>query len=100
MKNRTTAFKVEIAVKVQDVSECPDDIFSVCPIVSAQFLHNCSTISFFFFTKLGRVVYYYHEAMCHVEKVVHYLQGQGNSKSLCNQSMTIFTISSKLLVYL
>ena len=52
-----------------------------------------------FFTKLGMVMYC-HELMCHVEKVVHYLQGQGNSKSLCNQSMTIFTISSKLLVCL
>ena len=86
--------------KGKNVSECPDDIFSVCPIVSAQFLHNCSTISFFFFTKLGRVVYYYHEAMCHVEKLVHYLQCQGHSAGLYNHNMTIFTIASKLLVCL
>ena len=49
------------------------------------------------YTKLGMVVYY-HEAMCHAEKLVHYLQCQGHSEGLYNQNMTIFTISSNLLV--
>ena len=53
--------------------------------------------TFFFNTKLGMVVYY-HESMCHAEKLVHYLQCQGHSKDLYNQNMTIFTMSSKLLV--
>ena len=35
---------------------------------------------------------YYHEVMCHAEKLVHYLQPQGNSEGLYNQNMTIFTI--------
>ena len=44
------------------------------------------------------MVVYYHEAMCHVEKLVHYLQCQGHSEGLHYQNMTIFTVSSKLLV--
>ena len=60
---------------------------SVWPNVSVQY------------TKLGMVVYY-HEAMCHTEKLVHYLQCQGHSKGLYNQNMTIFTMSSRLLVCL
>ena len=32
------------------------------------------------------------------KKLVHYLQCQGHSEGLYNQNMTIFTISSKLLV--
>ena len=70
----------------------------VCPIVSAQYLLNHSTF-FFFFTKLGIVVYY-HESMCRAEKLVHYLQYQGHSEGLYNQDMTISTISFKLLVCL
>ena len=46
------------------------------------------------------MVVYYHEAMCHAEKLVHYRQSQGHSEGLYNQNMTIFTISSKLLVRL
>ena len=42
----------------------------------------------FFYTKLGIVVYY-HESMCHVEKLVHYLQCQGYSEGVYNQDMTI-----------
>ena len=68
-----------------------DNIFSVCPIVSTQYLLNCSTILFIFLffyfiqlinlfifcnTKLGMVVYY-DEAMCHAEKMALYLQCQG-----------------------
>ena len=68
---------------------------SVCPIVSVQYLLNRSTI--FFLTKLG-VVVYYHEAMCHVEKLVYCLQCQGHSEGLYNQNMTISVVSSKLLV--
>ena len=69
---------------------------SVCPSVSSQYLLNHSTI---FFTKLGMAVYY-HEEMYHAEKFVHYLQCQGHSEGLFNQNVTIFTISSKLLVCL
>ena len=43
---------------------------------------------------------YHHEEMRHAEKLVHHLQCQGLSEGLCNQNMTIFTISSKLLVRL
>ena len=46
------------------------------------------------------MVVYYHEAMCHAEKLVHYLQCQSHSQVLYNQHMIIFTISSKLLVHL
>ena len=46
------------------------------------------------------MVVYYHEAMCHAEKLVHHLQCQGHSKGLYNQNMTIFTVSPKLLVRL
>ena len=70
---------------------------SVCLNVSAQYLLNHST--FFFFTKLCMVVYY-HEVMCRAEKLVHYFQCQGHSRGLYNQNITVFTISSKLLVCL
>ena len=53
-----------------------------------------------FFNKFGMVVYNDDEAMCRAEKLVHCLQCQGHSESLYNQNMTIFTISSKLLVCL
>ena len=72
------------------VNVCPDDIFSMCLIVSALYLLNCSTT---FVIKLG-VVMYYHEAMCHAEKLVHYFQCQGHSEGLTKQNMTISTISS------
>ena len=42
----------------------------------------------------------YHEAKCHAENLVQYLQCQGHSEGLYNQNMTISTISSKLLVHL
>ena len=32
----------------------------------------------------------YHEVMCHVKKIVHYLQCQGHSEGSYNQNMTIF----------
>ena len=68
------------------LSICSSVALSVCPIVSAQYLLNRSTI---FFTKLGMVVYY-HEAMCHAKKLVHYLQCQGHSEGLYDQNVTIF----------
>ena len=46
------------------------------------------------------MVVYYHEVMCHVEKLVHYLQCQAHSKGLNKQNITISTISSKLAVRL
>ena len=45
------------------------------------------------------MVVYYHEAECHAKKIVHF-QGQGHSEGLHNKNMTVFTISSKLLVCL
>ena len=39
---------------------------------------------------------YYPELESPVEKLVSYLQGQGHSKSLCNQNMTVSVISFKL----
>ena len=56
-------------------------------------------LNHFFKTKLGMVVYF-HRATCHVEKMVHYLQCQGHSKSLNKQNITISIISSKLLFHL
>ena len=81
------------------LSDCASVVLSVCLIMSAQYLLNCATIFFFFWTKLGMLVYY-HEEMCYAEKLVHYLQCQGHSEGLYDQNMTIFTISSKLLVHL
>ena len=77
------------------MSECLDNIFSLCPIVSVQYLLNHSTI--FFYTKHG-VVVYYDESVCHAENMVHNLQCQGHSEGLYNQN--IFTISSKVLIRL
>ena len=71
-------------------------VLSVNLIVSAQYLLNHLTI---FFTKFGMVVYY-HEAMCHAEKLVHYFQCQGHNEGLYYQNWTTFTISSKLLACL
>ena len=69
------------------VNVFPDDILSVCPIVSARSI-SPEPLNHFFYTKLGIVVYY-HESMCHVEKLVHYLQCQGYSEGVYNQDMTI-----------
>ena len=44
------------------------------------------------------MVVYYYEAMCHAEKLVHYLQCQGHSEGLYNQNIAISVVSSKLLV--
>ena len=45
------------------------------------------------------MVVYYHEAMCHAEKLVHY-QCQVHSEGLNKQNIIISTISSKLLLHL
>ena len=66
---------------------------SMCLILSEQHLLNHSTL----FNKLGMMVYY-HEVVCHAEKLVHYLQCQGQSEGF--QNMAISTISCKLLVCL
>ena len=42
---------------------------------------------------------YYQEAECHAEKLVCYLQGQGH-EGFYNQSMTVPTLPSKMLVHL
>ena len=46
------------------------------------------------------MVVYYHEGMCLVEKLVHYLQCQGHNKGLYNQNTTVSVVSSVLLVSL
>ena len=66
------------------------------PSISPETLNHFLNI---FFTKLGIAVNY-HESMCHVEKLILYLQCQGHSEGLYNKNMTIFTVSSKLLVSL
>ena len=73
---------------------CPSVLFSVrvCP-------DNISCTAQPCLTKLGTVVYYY-KAERHAQDLTHYLQCQGHSESLGRQSMTISTISSKLLVHL
>ena len=75
---------------------------NVCPDIFCVSDQICSVSPeplnlFFFFTKLCIVVYY-HESICHEENLIHSLQCQGNSEGLHNQDVTIFTISSKLLV--
>ena len=72
------------------IGTTPSVILSVCPVMSACYLLNCST-------KCGMVVYY-HKSVFHAEKLVHYHQCHGHSKGLYNQNITIFTLSSKLLV--
>ena len=36
---------------------------------------------------------YYHEAMCHAEKLDYYLRCQGHSKGLYNQNMSFYCVS-------
>ena len=71
------------------VNVCPNDIFSVCLIMSAQYHLNHSTIFFLYQTWYS---VYYDETMCHAEKLVHYFQCQGHSKGLYNQNMTFYYI--------
>ena len=63
---------------------CPDDI-------------SCTVQPFVI--KLCMVVYY-HEAECCEQQLAYCLQCQGHSKGLHKQHMTIFTVSSRLLVRL
>ena len=46
------------------------------------------------------MVVYYHKAVYHEKKLVHYLQCQGHSEGLYNQNMTMSTLFSKILVRL
>ena len=74
------------------------DIFSVS---SCVYSISPEPLNHFFVCIKLRIVVYYHSAMCHAEKLVHYfLQCQGHSEGLYNQNLTIFTILSKLLVCL
>ena len=50
-----------------------------------------------FVIKLGMVMQH-HELECYAEKNVLYVQGQGHSKGLCDQNMSISNPSSKLLI--
>ena len=77
------------------LSVCPSVVLSICPIVSARYLQNRQP----FFTRFG-VVVYFHKVTCLVEKLVHYFLCRGHSKGLYNQNITIFTMSSEVLVHL
>ena len=77
------------------VNVCPDDIFSVCPIVSAQYLPKRSTT---FYQTWYCGVLIQGDVSC--GKLVHCLECQGHSEGLSNQNMTVFTLFSKLLVCL
>ena len=84
-KNGITTLKVKVKVtaKVQNVSEC----------LSETYLLNHRTSCY----QPGMIMQH-HKPECHAEKLVHCVQCQGHSEDLYNQNMTIFTISSKLLV--
>ena len=90
-------FTVKITVKVQNVSECLSGLYFFhvsdhSHTISLELLNHF----FFFYNKLGMVVYF--EAMCHAEKLVHYFECQSGSEGLYDQNMTIFVVSSTLLV--
>ena len=63
------------------VSVCPDDIFGTTE---------------HFVTKPG-VLMQHHKPECRAETVVHCVQCQGHSEGLCNQNLTVSTLTSKLL---
>ena len=47
------------------------------------------------------MVVYYHEAMYHAEKLVHYLQGKGHSEGLYSQNMVWwYIIKSQSVLWL
>ena len=71
------------------------DIFPVCPIVSTQYLLNCSTI---FLPKL--VWWCVIMRRCVMRKIGSLPSRSSHSKGLYNSNMTIFTVCSKLLVCL
>ena len=66
---------------------CPSVHLSFCPCVQVC-LDNISWTAQLYLTKFGMVVYY--EVKCHAQKLVHYLQFQGNSEGFYNQNMIIF----------
>ena len=76
-----------------------DRVCSISPEPINQVCFGCVCVLVFFLIRLGTVVYY-HEAMCHAEKMVHYLECQGHSEGLNKQNITISTISSRLLFHL
>ena len=65
---------------------------NVCPDVILRTTEH-------FVTKPGMVMQH-QKPEWHAEKLVHFVQCQGHSEGLYNQNMTIFIMSSKLLVYL
>ena len=70
-------------MKVQNVNECLDDIFSTTE---------------HFVTNLGTVMQQ-HKPECHAEKIVCYLQGQGHSKGSYDKNIILSTIFSELLIH-
>ena len=76
-------------------SVCPAVVLSLCPIVSTQYLLNCSTIFFFIPNVVWSCII---TRWCFVWKNGFTIFNcQGRSKGLHDQNMTIFTICSKLL---
>ena len=76
------------------------DTLSLCSSVRvSNRVHSVSPEPLDHFLPNGMVVYY-HEVMCHVEKLVHCLQCQGHNEDLYDKNMTFSTISSKQLVCL
>ena len=82
MENGITTFKVKGTAKIQNVCECPDDMFRT---------------SEHFVNKPGMIMQQ-HEPDCNAEKLVHSVQCQGHSMGVYNQNMTNSVVSSKLLV--
>ena len=64
-------------------------ILSIPYVWSRQYNISWTAHPFFFFFNQTRYGVYYHVAMCHAEKLVHYLQCQGHSKGFYNQNMTV-----------
>ena len=91
MMDRKKILVIGITLSICSSVCVSDHVHSVSPELLNHF--------FFFFARLSMVVYY-DEAMCHAEKLVHYLQSQVHSEGLNKQNITISTLSFKQLVHL
>ena len=81
-KKWITVFKVKVTVKGQNVSVCPNDIFSRPNILSPNLVLWCTIMS--------RV---------HAKRLVCYFRGQGHRKGSYDQNRTVAAISSELLIF-
>ena len=67
---------------------------SVCHAVRVSgFVRTISPEPLNLLTNLG-VVVYYHEMECHAEKLINYLQWQGQSEGLHGQNISVSLLSS------